>query len=107
MKIDSDPLQIEAKYTESIEIYMVKVTEDLEVNMVDVTDDLEVNMVKFTEDLLIEVEMEVCENYEEQMKVFQPREDEELIYFQNRCKLKDSKVMLCPRCSVIFDKKFH
>jgi len=31
--------------------------------------------------------------------------EEELIDFLNRCKLKNSEVMLCPRCSSVFDKE--
>lgn len=43
-------------------------------------------------------------NYEEQMKAFFPKTEEGLVDFLNRCKLKDSEVMLCPCCNVIFDK---
>jgi len=31
--------------------------------------------------------------------------EEELIDFLNHCKLKNSEVMLCPRCSLVFDKR--
>ena len=34
-----------------------------------------------------------------------PRENENLADFQQRCQKKKSEVMLCPRCSSIFDKK--
>lgn len=109
IKIDSDPLQIEANYTEPIEINMVEVTKDLEINMVEITEDLEVNMVEVTEDLKVnmvevtkdldmEVEGKVGENSEEQMKVVYPKAEEELVDFLNLCKLKYSEVMLCPRC---------
>lgn len=39
------------------------------------------------------------------MKVVFPKAEEELIDFQNKCKLKDSEVMLCLRYSVVFDKE--
>jgi len=31
--------------------------------------------------------------------------EEELIDFLNRCRLKNSEVMLCPRCSSVFNKE--
>lgn len=44
-------------------------------------------------------------DYTKQMNVAYPRAEEELIDFLNGCKLKDSKVLLCPRSSVVFDKE--
>lgn len=77
MKIDSDPLQIEANYVELSEINMVEVTEDVD----------------------MEVKVEYGKNSEEYMKVVYPRVEEWLIDFLNRCKIKDSEVMTCSRCS--------
>jgi len=34
-----------------------------------------------------------------------PMAEEELIDFLNRCKLKNSEVMMCPRCNFIFEKE--
>jgi len=39
------------------------------------------------------------------MKAAYPTVEEKLIDFLNRCKLENSEVMLCPRCSVVFDKE--
>ena len=43
--------------------------------------------------------------FDEKLKTACPTAEEELIVFQNRCRLKNSEVMLCPRCSVVFDKE--
>lgn len=42
-------------------------------------------------------------DYDEQIKVVFPKAEEELIDFLNKCKLKDFKVMLYPRCNTVFD----
>lgn len=42
---------------------------------------------------------------EEYNKVSFPQEEETLSDFLRRCQKKKSEVMLCPRCSVVFDKK--
>lgn len=34
-----------------------------------------------------------------------PKDEDDLVDFLNRCKLKDSEVMLCLRCSNVFDKE--
>jgi len=34
-----------------------------------------------------------------------PKAEEQLIDFLNRCKLNNSEVMFCPRCSLVFDKE--
>jgi len=43
--------------------------------------------------------------FDEKLKTAYPTSGEELIDFINRCKLKNSEVMLYPRCSVVFDKE--
>jgi len=43
--------------------------------------------------------------FDEKLKIAYPTAEEELIDFLNRCKLKNSEVMLCLRCSVVFDKE--
>jgi hypothetical protein len=45
------------------------------------------------------------EDYTEQMKVVYPQAKEDLVDFLNRCKLENKGVMLCPRCSAVFDKE--
>ena len=42
---------------------------------------------------------------EEVNKTSFPKEDENLEEFLHRCQKKKSEVMMCPRCSSIFDKK--
>jgi len=43
--------------------------------------------------------------FDEKAKAAYPTAEEELIDFLNRCILKNSKVMLCPRCNSIFNKE--
>jgi hypothetical protein len=43
--------------------------------------------------------------FDEKLKTAYLTAEEELIDFLNRCKLKNSEVMLCPRYSVVFDKE--
>jgi len=45
------------------------------------------------------------DQYEEKIQVVFPKAKEDLIDFLNKCKISGSLVMLCPRCSVVFDKK--
>jgi len=45
------------------------------------------------------------DQYEEKIQVVFPKAEEDLIDFLNRCKISGSPVMMCPRCSVVFDKK--
>jgi len=42
---------------------------------------------------------------DEKAKAAYPTVEEDLIDYLNRCRLKNSEVMLCPRCSSIFDKE--
>ena len=43
--------------------------------------------------------------FAEKMKVAYPMAQEDLIDFLSRCRLKNSKVMICPICSYVFDKE--
>lgn len=43
-------------------------------------------------------------NEDQTMKAY-PKSEKKLVDFLNQCKLKDSEVMLCPRCSSVFDKE--
>lgn len=84
MKIATYPLQVEeAHLVEPVQIMMVETT-------------MGSNM---------KVE-EVCMvDYTEKIKVVYPTAKEELIDFLNQCKIKCSEVMLCHRCSAVFDKE--
>lgn len=44
-------------------------------------------------------------SYEEQTNVVFPKNEEKLIDFLNRCKLKESKVMMCPCCNAFVDNE--
>lgn len=65
--------------------------------------DMEVNMVEISQETSMEVDNE-CRQ-EEYNKVSFPKEEETLMDFLHRCQRKKSEVMLCPRCSVMFDKQ--
>ncbi|MCI47114.1 hypothetical protein A2U01_0068355, partial [Trifolium medium] len=45
------------------------------------------------------------EEYEKKVKEVYPNAEEELVDFLNRCRLNNTEVMLCPRCSVVCDKE--
>ncbi|WJX94328.1 hypothetical protein P8452_75757 [Trifolium repens] len=82
MKVDTDPLpKADATY---VEIY--------DCNMVDVVDPAPVKAV-------------LEEEYEKKIQEVYPNAEEELVDFLNRCKLNNSEVMLCPRCSAVCDKE--
>ena len=44
-------------------------------------------------------------NMQKKMKVAYPTSVEDLVDFTKRCKISNSTTMLCPRCSVVFDKE--
>lgn len=60
-----------------------------------------INMVKIIEDFDM-VEFEESGN---QIEVVYLKAGERLVEFLYRCKVEDLEVMLCPRCSLVFDKK--
>ncbi|WJX26814.1 hypothetical protein P8452_15690 [Trifolium repens] len=82
MKVDTDPLpKADATY---VEIY--------DCNMVDVVNHAPIKAVPE-------------EEYEKKIQEVYPNAEEELVDFLNRCKLNNSEVMLCPRCSAVCDKE--
>ncbi|MCI26698.1 hypothetical protein A2U01_0047895, partial [Trifolium medium] len=81
-KVDSDPLQVaEATYVEPFDCLMV--------------DAMELTPIKAVPE----------EEYAEKIKVVYPHAEEKLVDFLNRCKLNNTEVMLCPRCSAVCDKE--
>lgn len=60
-----------------------------------------INMVEITEDF----DMAEFQESENQIEAVFLKAGEGLVEFIYRCKAGDSKVMLYPRCSVVFDKK--
>ncbi|MCH79898.1 hypothetical protein A2U01_0000659 [Trifolium medium] len=82
MNVDSDPLQVaETSYAEPFDCLMV---EAMEVTQIQAVPEKE---------------------YAEKIKVVYPRAEEELVDFLNSCKLNNTEVMLCPRCSAVCDKE--
>lgn len=88
-------------------IEMDKVVEGLQVKFHNlcITEDanMEVNMVEVSQETSMEVDDE--HRQEEYNKLAFPKEEETLMDFLHRCQGKKSEVMLCHRCSVVFDKK--
>lgn len=81
MNIDSDPLQVrEANVVEPVGINMDTIT-----------------------DFDMEARDEAFESNE--IEAFYPKAGEGLLEFLHQCKDEDSEVMMCPRCSAIFDKR--
>ena len=80
--------------TEGLEAKMQKLNiagkSNVKINMVEVSEP------KASEDAI---------RQEEINKIAFPKENENLADFLQRCQNKKSEVMLCPRCSSIFDKK--
>jgi len=62
-------------------------------------------MVNITKDAEHVEETDTQPQFDKRLKTTYPITEEEFIDFLNRCKLKDSEVMLCPRCSVVFNKE--
>jgi len=58
-----------------------------------------------TEDHICNNEMVIEDQYAEKMKVAYPTSEEDLVDFLKRCKFSNSTTMLCPSCSVVFDKE--
>jgi hypothetical protein len=85
MQVDEDPPQIsDASYVEPVDCMMV--------DAMDISGGAQIIAIPETE-------------YAEKIKVVYPQAKEELIDFLQRCKLNKIEVMLCPRCSAVFDKK--
>ena len=64
---------------------------------------IEVNMVKVS--IEREADKENVGQSEEQVRMAYPKSDESLMEFLHCCQKKKSEVMLCFRCSSVFDKK--
>lgn len=84
-------------------------TEGLRVKLeeLEIIDDvsLKVNMVKMGQETEMEADEQSLKQNEEHVKVSYPKNDECLVEFLYRCQRKRSEVMLCPRCSSVFDRK--
>jgi len=63
------------------------------------------NVEMVAEDHVCNNEIVTEDQYAEKMKVAYPKDEEDLIDFLNICKISNFATMLCPRCSVVFDKE--
>jgi hypothetical protein len=85
MKVDVDPLPTaDATYIEILDCNMVEVTEA---------------------DAAAPIKAMPEGEYETKVQEMYPTVEEQLVDFLNRCKLNNSEVMLCPRCSAVCDKE--
>ena len=76
------------------EVMVVNIAEELEGNQGDKEKmDYETMNKELSEETIAEL-----------MKVVFPKHEEELVDFLNRCKLGNSRSMLCPNCNVVYDK---
>jgi len=114
MQVYSDPLKdIIMMYADIAGCNMVKeiivavegLSVEVEVEVEAEADVAECQMVDITKDADYVEETTPKPQFDEKLKATYPTFEEELINFLNRCKLKNSEVMLCPRCSDVFDKE--
>lgn len=91
------------------EVEMTKAIEGLIVKLqkVGITDwvNLEINMVEVSEKDDMETNEESIRRTEDHMRVVYPKNDENSIELLHHCQKNKSEVMLCPKCSYVFDKK--
>jgi len=108
MKVDVDPRKAaDAMYTEVANCNVVRAIIDV-VEMLFVeakVDVVECKMVEVSGGPKSVDEVISKSQFDEKAKVAYPMAEEELIDFLNRCKLKNFEVMLCPRCSSVFNKE--
>jgi hypothetical protein len=85
MKVDANPLPAaDATYVEIFDCNMVEVTEA---------------------DAAAPIKAMPEGEYDKKVQEVYPAAEEQLVDFLNRCKLNNSEVMLCPRCSAVCDKE--
>jgi len=101
MQVDGDSLKdIDAMYTEVASCNVVEAIADAVEAKKDVVECQIVEVSrnpKDTDEIVSELQ------FDEKAKTAYPMAKEEMIDFLNRCRLKNSEVMLCPRCSSVFD----
>lgn len=110
MQVDVVPLKkADAMYVDIADINIVEISEEIvagnfiETSMPKEKLQLDVEMV--TEDHQSDNAMVTEGQFAKKMKVTYPRDEEDLIDFLKRCKISNTKAMLCPRCNVVFDKE--
>ena len=110
MQVDADPMKkVDSMYAEIVDVNMVNVSEVVSTGIPTGTTLPEVNAPGDAE---IAAENHPFENavvtedqLAEKMTAAYPKAEEDLIDFLNRCKISSTSVMLCPRCSTVFDKE--
>jgi hypothetical protein len=103
MQVDVDPLKkADSMYLEIAGMNMVEISE---INPIMATDGSKIDVKMVTEGHKCADTVITEDQYEEKIQVVFPKAEGDLINFLNRCKISGSPVMLCPRCSVVFDKK--
>jgi len=112
MQVESDPVKdASMMYTNIARCNMVEAVIDavenlsVEVGVEAEADVAECQMVGITKDAEHIKETTREPQFNVKLKTTYPTAEEELIDFLNRCRLKNSEVMLCPRCSVVFQKE--
>jgi len=110
MQVDVDPMKkVDSMYAEIVDVNMVDVSEVVSTGiptgatMPDekAPGDAEVA----TENHPFEDAVVTEDQLAEKMTAAYPKAEEDLIDFLNRCKISNTNAMLCPRCSVVFDKE--
>ncbi|AES87910.2 hypothetical protein MTR_4g037440 [Medicago truncatula] len=108
MQVNVDPLKdVDAMYTEVASCNVVDAIVDaVEKLFVEAKDDVaQCHMVEVSRSPKDADEIISESLFHEKAKAAYPMAEEELIDFLNRCRLKNYEVMLCPRCSSVFDKE--
>jgi len=102
IQVDTDPLK--KAYFMYLEIAGMNMVEISEIDPIVATDCPKVDVQMVAEDHKCADTVITEDQYEEKIQVVFPKV-EYLIDFLNSCKISGSPVMLCPRCSVAFEKK--
>jgi len=103
MQVDVDPLKkADSMYLEKAGMNMVEI---FEIDPIMATNGPKVDVEMATKGHKCDDIVITEDQYEEKIQVVFPKVEEYLVDFLNRCKIYGSPVMLCPRCSVVFDKK--
>ena len=106
MQVDDDPLK-DAIYAEVASYNVVEIIADaIEKLYVEAKDEVaECQMVEVSGNSEDVGKITPKFQFDEKAKTTYPTTEEKLIDFLNCCRLKNFEVMLCPRCSSVFDKE--
>lgn len=100
MQVDSDPLKVEEElYAEPLDCIMVEPTNGL-IKVLKAT-----SLAELFEVIMVETTEAFEVKDERRLELAYPRSGESLSDFQEKCKGKGSKALLCTKCSVVFYEK--